>query len=783
MKRTQRLRILAFFFVVAWVGAVIPVVLAQAAQDAVFRESIEQLRVAAQAIAQGRLADAKSTYSALLQRHEIPAHHGWEAKERLQEIERMGKGLPARDPATTRVALPARPKPAATFAVAPDGNDANPGTKEKPFHSLERARDAIRSLSQAGVLPAGGVEVCLRGGEYPVLKSFELTSQDSGTEASPIIYRAMKGETPIFRGGIRLTGFQPASDADVLARLPEESHSKVLYVDLKSLGITNLKPLELGGFCSGRGFTTHPTQELFFNGQAMTLARWPNQEYVTLHDIVVHDGKPSHGLVGSKTGLLQYDGNRPERWLKESDAWLYGYWFWGWADSYERIASIDPTKHEIALATPYSTYGYRKGQPFYAVNVLAEIDMPGEWYLDRTNSVLYFWPPSDPNQAIVELSVNDFPFLKMQHVSHITLEGITWELGGGDAVLIRDGDHCLIAGCTVRRCSGNGIEIDGGTDHGILSCDVSSLGRGGVVISGGNRKTLSPGRHFVENCNIHDLSRIDRTYTSAIVMSGVGNRIAHNSLHDIPSSAMRVGGNDHLVEYNDVYRVVLESDDQGGADMFGDPTIRGIVYRFNYWHHIGNWRHSNEGPDCGRAGIRLDDAISGVLIYGNIFYRAASGKLGFGGVQIHGGKDNILDNNLFVDCESAVSFSPWGAERWKTFTSEFLTLPEVDWDLYVAKYPKLAALSEDADRNTIARSLVVQCREFLRRDSHRNQLLDNLETAEDPGFRNRAQGDLEVKDSAPLPAGIGWRPIPFSEIGLYTDEWRNDLPPRVHEGE
>ena len=158
-------------------------------------------------------------------------------------------------------------------------------------------------------------------------------------------------------------------------------------------------------------------------------------------------------------------------------------------------------------------------------------------------------------------------------------------------------------------------------DHGILSCDIYSLGRGGVALAGGNRKTLSPGRHFVENCHIFDLSRIDHTYTPAIVLSGEGNRIAHNRLHDIPSSAMRVSGNHHVVEYNDVYRVVLESDDQGGVDMWGDPAFRGNIFRCNYWHHIGNWRHPNEGPDCGQAGIRLDDAISGVLIYGNIFYR------------------------------------------------------------------------------------------------------------------------------------------------------------------
>ena len=374
---------------------------ASAAKDTVFRESVAQLRVAQQAVAQGQLAAAKAAYSALFQRPDIPAHHRWEAEGCLREIERAEKGLPARDPAATHITLPGRPKAAVSFYVAADGNDAHSGTKEEPFQSLERARDAIRGLQRSGGLPTGGVEVRLRRGQYHVKQTFELTATDSGTEQSPIVYRALEGKAPIFCGGIRLAGFRPVSDANDLARLPEPSRSKVLCADLKALGVKEVKPLELGGFASGRGFTTHPSPELFFNGQAMPLARWPNRGYASIHDIVVHDGKPIHGPAGSKTGRFQYEGHRPERWLKENDAWLYGYWFWGWADSYERIASIDPAKQEIALTPPFSTYGYRKGQPFYAVNMLAEIDMPGEWYLDRANSVLYFWPPSDPDRAVL----------------------------------------------------------------------------------------------------------------------------------------------------------------------------------------------------------------------------------------------------------------------------------------------------------------------------------------------------------------------------------------------
>jgi hypothetical protein len=240
-----------------------------------------------------------------------------------------------------------------------------------------------------------------------------------------------------------------------------------------------------------------------------------------------------------------------------------------------------------------------------------------------------------------------------------------------------------------------------------------------------------------------------------------------------------LGGNDHVVEYNEAYRVVLESDDQGGTDMFGDPTYRGNVFRFNFWHDIGNWRHPNEGPDCGQGGIRLDDAICGVLIYGNVFCHASAGKNGFGGVQIHGGKDNVLDNNLFVECESAVSFSPWDAARWKKYIADWFPSNKVDNDLYLAKYPQLAKLPEDINQNAIARSLVVRCPKFLHRDSRAAQLFNNLETADDPGFRDASHGDFQLKDASPQVVQIGMYPIPVEEIGLYKDAWRKTLPLRA----
>jgi len=680
------------------------------------------------------------------------------------------------DEDATRIVPPAPPQPGLRLYVAPGGSDDSPGTEDRPFATLARARDEIRTIKQRGGLPSGGVAVTVKGGLYTVRQTLELTTADTGAAEAPIVYRAADGEKPVFSGGLALSGFTPVTDEAVRARLPEEARDKVVRADLKALGVSNVGPLVLGGFASGNGFKTYAVIELFCNGDAMQMARYPNEGVLYTAGVAEPDGHTIHGLTGSKTGRILYEGDRPARWKDERDAILYGYWFFDWADSHERIASIDTEKHEIAFTKPYHSYGYRKGARYYAINLLSEIDMPGEWYLDRQNLAVYFYPPSDPAGAEISLSLLAAPLVQMTDVSHVRFEGLTWELGAGDAILVSGGERCLFAGCTVRRCGGNGISIHGGVNHGILSCDVYSMGRGGTIIAGGSRKTLEPGGHYVANCDIHHLSRIDHTYTPAVLVEGAGNRVFHNRMHHINSSALRVEGNDHLIARNEVHDVLLESDDQGGADMFGNPTFRGNVYRENYWHHIGNWRGTEEDLSCGQAGIRLDDAISGVLIQGNIFHRCASGKLGFGGVQIHGGKDNVVENNIFAECTAAISFSPWDDARWKELVAKSMEAPQIDAALYLQRYPQLAALAEGCNVNTIRRNLVWKCGQFTLRERGVNILQDNKESGDDGLFADATAGDFALTAAGTAAAPPEFTPIPVGDIGLYADVYRPTVP-------
>src|ERR1035441_3747065 len=92
--------------------------------------------------------------------------------------------LPLREAATTRIELPAVTAAGLILHVAPGGDDGGAGTADKPFASLERARDEIRAIRQKEALPRGGVRVLVHGGEYLTAKTFQLTLEDSGKEGA-----------------------------------------------------------------------------------------------------------------------------------------------------------------------------------------------------------------------------------------------------------------------------------------------------------------------------------------------------------------------------------------------------------------------------------------------------------------------------------------------------------------------------------------------------------------------------------------------------------------------
>ena len=132
------------------------------------------------------------------------------------------------------------------------------------------------------------------------------------------------------------------------------------------------------------------------------------------------------GSSSSVEGVFRYKGDYPKRWIGEKSAYVCGSWCRDWAEQRHRIETHDPEKRVIAVAKPYHYYGYKKGHWFYGFNILAELDRPGEWYIDRDAGVLYFWPPCPIGKAKVEVSMAP-SLIRMNGTSHVTIKGLVLE--------------------------------------------------------------------------------------------------------------------------------------------------------------------------------------------------------------------------------------------------------------------------------------------------------------------------------------------------------------------
>lgn len=664
------------------------------------------------------------------------------------------------------------------YHVATTGNDAWSGTlaqpnragTDGPFRTLVRARDAIRELKKTSAgLPVGGITVEIQGGRYELDQPFALEQQDSGTNAAPVVYRAAAGDEVRIVGGRAVGDWKPVTDPAVLDRLDPAARGQVLCADLRAQGITDLPPLT-----APRWAQSDPGAELFYRDQPMTLSRWPNEGYSYIADLVVQDGWKIHGQPGSRVGQFVYDGDRPERWLGEKEVWLHGYWFWDWADQRMRVRSIDTAKKQIELEPkPDHSFGFRKGRWYYAFNLLCELDQPGEWYLDREAGLLYFWPPGPirPGDAVVSCTSG---LATLDGVSQVTLAGLVFEAGRGTAVTIRDGEGCSVLGCTIRNMASGGVQVSGGTGHRVAGCDLYNLGEGGISLTGGDRPTLTRGNHVAENNHIHHCSRWNLLYHPGIQLTGVGLRAAHNLLHDLPHVAIGFTGNEHCIEYNEMHNVVFQANDAGAIYTTGATetwTMRGHVIRYNYLHDIDGF----EGRGC--QGVYLDDAFSSIHLYGNLFERVHRAAF------IGGGRDNIYEKNLFVDCAIAVHIDArglgWMAGSEPGLTKELQSLP-IDRPPWSTRYPQLQTVLANepmAPVGNIVRSNVCVGGRWdgIQNAARKYTTIENNLVDEDPHFVNAAKGNYRLRPDSPAFA-LGFEPIPYEKIGCYRSPERASWP-------
>lgn len=667
------------------------------------------------------------------------------------------------------------PALAVDFYVSPTGSDLQPGTPQQPLATLQKARDLVRSHKGRGP-----VTVYVQGGVYVLQESPVFTADDSGTSSSPIVYKACPGQEVRLVGGraIHAEDFKRVSDPQVLARLDPDARDKVVELDLARLDVRHSqRPAD---FYLGSGGLL----ELYFNNRRMPLSRWPNGAYATMKEVL--DG----GAVGAKAhgGAFVYRGNRPERWktaLPEG-VWTVGFWRVPWTVQAVRVQSIDADHHVIThavgvpggIGSKYSpeVNGTRHGdgkEPWYAVNLLEEIDQPGEWCIHFPTRKLYFWPPDDLRRANVIIADTEEPLVKFRGASHIALERLTIEVGLGPAVRIEAGSHVRIAGCTIRNV-GSGINIASGKSHQVESCDLHQIGAAALRIAGGDRVQLTPAEHQAVNNHIHHCGRTLPS-VEAVLIEGVGNRFARNLLHDLTYGGVRYLGNDHVMERNEIHNIGLDGGDLGGFYSPLDWASRGNVVRNNFIHHAPN-----------ANAVYMDDGHSGDHILSNLAYMTGCGPF------IGGGHDHEVRGNLSIECSKGLHIDDRGISRHYNLQSKshVSILPKVNFTQppYVSRYPELAAmmsrpeLLEYPTGNRIEQNVFVMCAKMrdvrVGRDSQKYVKLDgNLDVATAPGLINPETLELNTSELAAIARKLpGFEPIVLQKVGLYIDSYRRSLP-------
>jgi len=650
--------------------------------------------------------------------------------------------------------------------VSPQGRDTWSGTAaapntaktDGPLATLKGARDELRRLRNAGKLQPGPVTVNVQPGRYEQAVPLALEAEDSGMAGAPVRFVAAASGVRV-TGGVLLWHASPVKDTNVLRRLPENARANVRVVSLVKQGVS-----DYGLEHTGMKVPCYSGMRLTCEGEPLVLARWPNEGFARV------EGAPS----GAEGHVFTYAGDRPSAWLDEVDPRGLGFWGNDWHGDAIAFERIEPAAKRITEREPGSVYGFRKGGRWFGYNLLCELDMPGEYYVDRLGGKIYFWPPEGKEKAAFEVSLCR-DLVRMRNVSHVEFEGFTFENGRGCAFVIQGGEAVSVTRCTIRNMGVQAIDMHDGARHRVAGCEMANLGCGGIAAAGGDALALKQGCIEIDNNHIYAYSRLSLTYSPAIQLSGCGNRVTHNLIHDGPHAAILFGGREHTFAFNEIHSVCLISGEMGAIYAGRDWSLVGNKITGNYLHDI-----YRPCPQQNR-GIMLDDGAGGLTLTDNLFVRCAEGVC----LSAIG---NVISNNVFVDCFPAIgAWRNWSAPEEFDLTirnndtriARLMKIP-VDASPWKERYPQLAML-RDAIKNRTLRPPETSTRIvnniawkgaeewiYFHREKHANAwVIESNLTGTEPLFTAPEKGNYTLREGSPALA-MGIRSLPLGKMGLYA---------------
>ena len=301
--------------------------------------------------------------------------------------------------------------------VSLQGNDKNPGTKEAPFNTLNRAIKQAREwrrLNRPEV--AGGIYIRLEEGVYAQRNSLFLRPEDSGTPDSPTVICAVDGAHPVISGGVAVTGWKRGCNHPAI---PEKLKQKIWSVEAPLIGNRRVE-----------------TRQMWVNGhKVQRAAQFPDGGLERMIDFNPEEQTITIPVSQSVNPKRLQNAGQLEMIVHQR-----------WAIAILRVKSIDvkdgqavvrfhePESHlEFAHPWPQPVIGGEKGNSsFCLINALELLDQPGEWFQEYPSGTIYYYPQASENMETAEVIIPTLETLVTidgtlsRPVKHIQFNGITF---------------------------------------------------------------------------------------------------------------------------------------------------------------------------------------------------------------------------------------------------------------------------------------------------------------------------------------------------------------------
>ncbi|MHC4540723.1 MAG: right-handed parallel beta-helix repeat-containing protein [Planctomycetota bacterium] len=671
------------------------------------------------------------------------------------------------------------------YHVSPQGSDDDGGSKQKPFATLTRARDAIREAGIAGREPAN---VIMADGIYLLDESFILEPQDSGSENAPVVYRAGNEGKAIISGATRITGLTwQRHEGDILkARVPDDILRSCKF-DAVTVGDRKL----------------HMARFPNFTGQG-------NFDGVTTLDEV---------------------SKRAQNYRQPTTGYLHALHRNRWGSVHYRITGKDAKGLKLEGGWQQNRHRQLNTGNVMIENIFEELDDAGEWFLDREAGTLYLYPEQgmdlkrEPLYVTSVKNLISFAGSAQEPVRWINVEGIefrhahrvvaeperNWEpLNRGDWSIVRSGavmltgtERCTIKDCFFNATGGNGVFFNNYNRHSaVRDCRFEKLGDSAVALVGnyactrsnpigyGNsiaysKQDLTPGpkgNDFPKDCKmdgclVFAIGRVGKQTAGCFISMAQNITVSHNTIYHVPRSGITVndgcwGG--HVIEHNDVFDTVIETGDHGPFNSWG---------RDRYWltrHHSGKgyredivfagetvpqieaqrrsrldcvspivirnnrWMHNTESHSWG---IDLDDGSSNYHVYNNLCLGCS--------VKLREGFYRRVENNIFIGGRAIQQHVPFDHNMDYICTNIVVpakpeTMPCLYWSSEQYRNPDLEHK---------------QLKDFQAAG------IDVHSISADPKFMDPENYDLRVADDSPA-LKLGFKNFPMDTFGVRKLEFK-----------